>query len=1451
MAMPMQPTYGDANSCATPGQDGAINASDVVNSYFPPIANSQLAAGATSVAVGNYYTEGSNTPISEGDMLMVIQMQDATIDSSNTAAYGSGNVANNGRGQTNLNSTGSYEFVRATNSVPLTGGTLTFEGGGAGDGLVNTYSNFDPTVSQGRRTFQVIRVVQYASLTLSSNITVPDWNGQVGGVLALDIAGNMDFNGFTIDADNRGFRGGFVPNDPSNTSGANNGNYVLPGNTTEGSGKGEGIAGTPRYMWDGTSAIDLGSDQLPGGDAGRGAPGNAGGGGNAHNAGGGGGGNGGDGGTGGIGWEGIGGDLNGSRGLGGVSPVAAPAGDRLIMGGGGGGGDVNNDPNGIRGGQGGGIVYIQADQFVGSGTITSNGSEGEVGEVNGAPDGAGGGGAGGTVALIAQAGNLSGVTVQARGGNGGNTTDDAGIEHGPGGGGGGGVVISTSPGGQVSAPDLAGGQGGLADSGAGIPHGAENGEDGLEGALNPFSVPPIQPGANCFPTLTVTKTEANPSTPGERTAPGTANYSITVTNIGIGGASGVQITDILPSGFTYSSGATATFSGGATGPTSPTNSGSSSVPVFGDYTIPKDGSVTVDFTVNIALGTAIGTYQNPAYATYLDPTRTNTDANRRVTASTIPLPAGNTTYASGSNAGNDTPGSNYDSASSTGEDVVIFEPTQDYGDAPDTYGTDKTAGNSGSDPIGANHTVVAGIHLGATPPDIEADAETPLDGTGDGADEDGITLSTLTEGDVTHSIPQGSISATGTGTLHAWIDFDKDGSFEAGEYANVAITGGVPAGDLFWSGFTAGSTGTTYARFRFTSDASINATTPGGTATDGEVEDYSLTIVATTTGPRFVCDDSAYAVIGTPSAFRVLDPVTLLFSTVHNTFTPPIRINGLAFNPLDNYMYAFVSSPEGEAGYTAYDFVRVSSDGALENIDRATLLTNPTTELSSGVNFNGVMDSVGNFYNLSGSTLRVVSIGNNPAAGTLTFQNFSVTGLSGNIADINFNPVDGFLYGIRGGQLFRIPPTGGAATVVSTTGDTLPGAAGGSWNTSSGISYFYKNSNGGDNNLYAVDLTQDPAVVTNVGPVEQNGQFDAASCTPPELNKDENVDVAPAGSTVTYTYELFNAFGTDIFVSFNDTLTDPNITYNAGTLSTTSPGGGTVTTFNDTQLSIASIRLPATVSGNNRVSFTVDVTVDPGAASGTVVQNQASLLFGANPVPSDDPETGDIDDPTEFTVTDPVPSTPDILLTKRITAINRGLVSEQSFDAVYVDTGTTSDNDNVLNWPGAPIAETSGSGTVESYIAGIVDGSSNGAIVSPGDTIEYTIPFLSNGDVTAEEVLICDRIPTNTTFIEDAFNSSTPGSEDRGIFISYNGSAVALTNANDGDEIPDTGSDDGVGGYYFPVGTDPSTVFPGLTCNGTNDNGAIVVDLSSVPHATGDGIPTNSYGFIRFEVVVN
>src|SRR5213075_2144324 len=95
-------------------------------------------------------------------------------------------------------------------------------------------------------------------------------------------------------------------------AGANTDYRTLATNAANGS-KGEGIAGTPRYMFQGTGApLDTAVEGYPNGSYARGAPGNAGGGGtdgetvsNQQNTGGGGGGNGGNGGKGGNAWNNI------------------------------------------------------------------------------------------------------------------------------------------------------------------------------------------------------------------------------------------------------------------------------------------------------------------------------------------------------------------------------------------------------------------------------------------------------------------------------------------------------------------------------------------------------------------------------------------------------------------------------------------------------------------------------------------------------------------------------------------------------------------------------------------------------------------------------------------------------------------------------------------------------------------------------------------------------------------------------------------------------------------------------------------------------------------------------------------------------------------------------------------------------------------------------------------
>ena len=88
------------------------------NTYFPG-QQATVNAGSTSVEI-SAATYGT-TPISAGDVLLIIQMQGAQINATNDITYGDGV---NGSGYLNnaLLYAGNMEYIIATNSVPLTGG---------------------------------------------------------------------------------------------------------------------------------------------------------------------------------------------------------------------------------------------------------------------------------------------------------------------------------------------------------------------------------------------------------------------------------------------------------------------------------------------------------------------------------------------------------------------------------------------------------------------------------------------------------------------------------------------------------------------------------------------------------------------------------------------------------------------------------------------------------------------------------------------------------------------------------------------------------------------------------------------------------------------------------------------------------------------------------------------------------------------------------------------------------------------------------------------------------------------------------------------------------------------------------------------------------------------------------------------------------------------------------
>jgi len=438
------------------GQVGFMGAGNITGSNIDVNTRTYLTSdatlGSTSITVNNSSLSGSvfSGNLSSGDLILIIQMQGATINIANNASYGA---------VTNYNSAGLYEF-RCVSSVPNSS-TINFN-----VPLANNYSSNGKT--------QVIRVPRYSTFNLASgnSIRPATWDGNRGGITVIEIGGNGTING-TINASGSGFRGG--ANDNTTQAASMNITSFYSNNVADGGRKGESIAGG-----------DVDYDAL-GGRYGRGAPANGGGGGNSHNAGGGGGANGGVVSA----WNGLGNPNNGPsnwttawnleggtfsantssgggrggytysadnrnaittgpgnsswggnsrRNLGGYGgrPLAF-SNTRIFFGGGGGAGDGNNSAA-TGGANGGGMVLILCyGNLSGSGIITSSGGN-SPNTMAGHNDAPGGGGGGGTILLSVDGTIANTLNLYANGGSGGNQLITNNEAEGPGGGGGGGTI---------------------------------------------------------------------------------------------------------------------------------------------------------------------------------------------------------------------------------------------------------------------------------------------------------------------------------------------------------------------------------------------------------------------------------------------------------------------------------------------------------------------------------------------------------------------------------------------------------------------------------------------------------------------------------------------------------------------------------------------------------------------------------------------------------------------------------------------------------------------------------------------------------------------------------------------------------------------------------------------------------------------------------------------------
>ena len=839
--------------------------------------------------------------------------------------------------------------------------------------------------------------------------------------------------------------------------------------------------------------------------------------------------------------------------------------------------------------------------------------------------------------------------------------------------------------------------------------------------------------------------------------------------------------------------------------------------------------------------------------------------------------------------------------------------TYDYGDAPVSY--DDTADNNNlinANDNPARHAIAPNLYLGSIAPDAEAAPQSSTNANGD----DNATAPNIDDEDAFTNLPNVTATATATGNyslnvpvtntsggnarLHGWVDFNNNDKFESGEYQSVTVSNGDTTANLTWA-VPAGTTpGDTHARFRLTTDTSL--TDDGNTeidersigqVNDGEVEDYPVTIIP---APLYDYGDAPDNDPGTGTgnyqttandggAAQVVIDAGGQFLSIGNS----IDID-------DGSLQNSNADADDTIGRTPDDEDGVSSFPTLTTTEGQTY----TVTVTARNNVPAVPAYLVGFidFNKDGDFLDEGEQSN-----TVTVaSDANPTGTSGELRTFNvtFTTPAGMTPGDTYAR-FRLGQ-------VQATAEQATGASAG---TDNGEVEDYQIAIAPSN--YAcptaiADLWFANDESGSVSPAEFNNALDFLYQISDEFIYD---DVTGIKAGVTAWANIVNSI--EVVIPITESFGDPG---DSGLISTTittdGDGQGLRELYDSRQNTNTGTRLDyATnyladliIAGNGRRANTPQIAViltdafdlqlsEPGRGGGSNWITEADRLRTAGPdgtriiliiieeaadaynnnadaratidaVVGDGqllvvPTYADAANATKGYVdavsqavcnaTAPVASDPNLLLVKRITAINPGQSDEIQFNSFVNDDSNNdgdpnNDPDNDSNWP-------EGDNT---YLRGAVNIGPEVAVVEPGDEVEYTIYFLSNGDEEASNVQICDVIPDNMSLVKSAYGvelSMALGLNETTLPTEPN---INLSNAADTDE-----------GTFYAPGTAPPTVgnpavnlcqkvdTAGNTVSvGANENinGAIVVEIDSLPEATAPGTPANSYGFIRFRAKV-
>jgi uncharacterized repeat protein (TIGR01451 family) len=499
---------------------------------------------------------------------------------------------------------------------------------------------------------------------------------------------------------------------------------------------------------------------------------------------------------------------------------------------------------------------------------------------------------------------------------------------------------------------------------------------------------------------------------------------------------------------------------------------------------------------------------------------------------------------------------------------------------------------------------------------------------------------------------QGSIDLTGVSLM----DNMPLGMSLVSDAASIVVSGAGCSGFSFGAGTVSGGAelevtdGNILSGSTCTISAEVTANLPGDLvnttsgvssnelATGVVSNGASLIVEPPLAGAPYACDGSIIESESTALSTRLYTIDASVTPFQRQEFSAPVytptsgySYSGLAYNPLDNFLYAIVTDTDGVSGNPLRgSILKIDSSGQVINLGVPVRGPNTMSMPVISDRFSGgtftedgryVVVTDTNATSYSGASIPLVERG--------LILDIDVTSSRPQVLfnrrhgrdlnDIVAHP-DGALYAHTAAEgLMTVSRTTGAVSVIGgNLSSTLSGLVANAWGDIQG--------HGSDGNFYTLDSASGNS--TLLSPLAGLISADTASCAfGGALRKSVSAATVDPGQTVVYTLSVVNPTDSVMSFTLSDTLGDERSIVDG---SLVNPLGGTANAYGGTNQLIIS---GATLAGNStadvqfEVYFPHDYTIGPSG-------NQAQLQgLAAGIILSDDPASNTLPDPTDVEVT--------------------------------------------------------------------------------------------------------------------------------------------------------------------------------------------------------------------------